>query len=341
MNNYYKIALLASVILCGGVLAFFLWNRSGSGSSTANEPYVTTREPGFSTQAPPAAWGTSSLPPSSATSAAPTAPAVPGAATPGQIGTSPAPGATAPMGSSPSPTAGFTAAANPAPGIPGTPGVPGAPAFPGQGPNSPTAPSSLQPNPAMASPAPRVLTLDVTTPVASTLAEPSQPAASAVSPYTPIGTSSAPAAATPAASNHKSYTIRAGDTFSSIAEQHFGSENLWVKIAEANPQVDPNRLRVGQVIKLPITGNTLSSGQASTPTTIVAGGASGTPGITGTTAYVVQPGDTLSSIARRFYQSPDLWWVIYNANREAVGGDPDHLMAGVSLRIPPAPASQR
>lgn len=111
-----------------------------------------------------------------------------------------------------------------------------------------------------------------------------------------------------------------------------------MKIAEANPQVDPNRLRVGQVIKLPISGSALSSGQVSAPVTA---GAASTPGTPGATAYVVQPGDTLSSIARRFYQSPDLWWVIYNANREAIGGDPDHLMAGVSLRIPPASAAPR
>lgn len=327
MNNYYKIALLASVILCGGVLAFFLWNRSGSGSSNANEPYATTREPSFPTQAPPAAWGTSSLPPSSATSATPTAPAAPGAATAGQIGLGPTSAAAAPLGS-PSPTAGIAAPANPG-ALANNPAATG------------LAPSSLQPNPAATSPAPRVLTLDVTTPVASTLAGPSQPTANAVSPFTPIGSPSAPAATTPAASNYKSYTIRSGDTFSSIAEEYLGSENLWVKIAEANPQVDPNRLRVGQVIKLPITGSTLSSGQASTPATAGAGGTPGTLGAPGTTAYVVQPGDTLSSIARRFYQSPDLWWVIYNANREAIGGDPDHLMAGVSLRIPPASASQR
>ena len=51
----------------------------------------------------------------------------------------------------------------------------------------------------------------------------------------------------------RTYTIAAGDTFISVAEKELGSPNRWHAVAEANPLVDPSKLKVGQVIKLPET----------------------------------------------------------------------------------------
>lgn len=48
-----------------------------------------------------------------------------------------------------------------------------------------------------------------------------------------------------------SYTIKAGDTFFSIAQSHGTTVE---KIQAANPGVDPKKLQVGQVIKLPSSG---------------------------------------------------------------------------------------
>ncbi len=50
--------------------------------------------------------------------------------------------------------------------------------------------------------------------------------------------------------------------------------------------------------------------------------------------YVVQPGDTLRSIARDKYGDPEQWPRIYDANRDVIGDDPDALRAGSRLRIP-------
>jgi nucleoid-associated protein YgaU len=50
--------------------------------------------------------------------------------------------------------------------------------------------------------------------------------------------------------------------------------------------------------------------------------------------YVVEPGDTLQTIAQQVYGNADLWPEIYAANRDAVGPDPDALQAGTRLRIP-------
>jgi hypothetical protein len=50
--------------------------------------------------------------------------------------------------------------------------------------------------------------------------------------------------------------------------------------------------------------------------------------------YVVQPGDTLRSIADSVYGDADQWPRIYDANRELIGPDPDALQAGMRLRTP-------
>ncbi len=48
------------------------------------------------------------------------------------------------------------------------------------------------------------------------------------------------------------YTIRHGDTLMAIAANFYGNASQWSVIAQGNPKADPRRLRVGQVIKLPV-----------------------------------------------------------------------------------------
>jgi LysM repeat protein len=50
-------------------------------------------------------------------------------------------------------------------------------------------------------------------------------------------------------------------------------------------------------------------------------------------AYVVQSGDTLFSISRKFYKSPKRWKDILNANRKSIH-DPKKLTVGQTLVIP-------
>jgi len=52
------------------------------------------------------------------------------------------------------------------------------------------------------------------------------------------------------------------------------------------------------------------------------------------TRYTVQPGDSLSKIARQFYGKPALWTVILNANRDILS-NPRLLRPGQVLVIPP------
>jgi LysM repeat protein len=47
------------------------------------------------------------------------------------------------------------------------------------------------------------------------------------------------------------YTVKAGDTPASIAAKELGSSKEWAKIMEANPGLDPRKLRIGQQIVIP------------------------------------------------------------------------------------------
>jgi nucleoid-associated protein YgaU len=66
---------------------------------------------------------------------------------------------------------------------------------------------------------------------------------------------------------------------------------------------------------------------AATPTATVAETAGET--------YEVQSGDTLLSIAQQFYGDNTQWRRIYDANKDAIGPDPDKLKLGTMLKIPP------
>ena len=60
-------------------------------------------------------------------------------------------------------------------------------------------------------------------------------------------------AATPASQAAKTYTVKAGDTLSKIAKQHYGNANSYMKIFEANKGLlqDPDKIQVGQVLTIP------------------------------------------------------------------------------------------
>jgi nucleoid-associated protein YgaU len=51
--------------------------------------------------------------------------------------------------------------------------------------------------------------------------------------------------------------------------------------------------------------------------------------------YEVQSGDTLLTIAEQKYGDATQWRRIYDANKDAIGSDPDKLKIGMQLKIPP------
>jgi nucleoid-associated protein YgaU len=62
-----------------------------------------------------------------------------------------------------------------------------------------------------------------------------------------------PAAAAPAATGAKTYTVKSGDTLSKIAKDHLGNAGAYMKIFELNKDQlsDPDKIKPGQVLRLP------------------------------------------------------------------------------------------
>jgi nucleoid-associated protein YgaU len=123
----------------------------------------------------------------------------------------------------------------------------------------------------------------------------------------------------------RTYTVKAGDTFASIALAYYGEERAWFDIAQANPSVDPKRLQVGQEIVLPNRDATVREREEVQPPA---------PGKDQT--YAVRPGDNLSKIAKKFYNDSEKWDLIYARNRQLIGPRPDALKVGMELVIPQA-----
>jgi len=120
------------------------------------------------------------------------------------------------------------------------------------------------------------------------------------------------AAAPPATvAGETTYTVQPGDNLYRIA-MRFGMR--FETLATYNNIVNPHRIYVGQVIRIP--------GGTTPPLTP-------TPG--GETSYTVQPGDNLFRIAMRFNLS-----YVYLASYNGIS-NPHRIYVGQTLRIPAAP----
>jgi len=51
--------------------------------------------------------------------------------------------------------------------------------------------------------------------------------------------------------------------------------------------------------------------------------------------HTVAEGDTLDSIAQRYYADSTLWRKIFDANKAIIGDNPDNIKIGMQLTIPP------
>ena len=139
--------------------------------------------------------------------------------------------------------------------------------------------------------------------------------------------------------NYASYTVKSGDTLSSIAGEWFRDVTRWKDIVAVNPGLSPQSLRVGQKINLPSKAGSPAEKLASGKTGAKAAQSSASTG-SGKTAegsqHVVAAGETLASIAVKAYGSGSSanWKRIYEANKSVIGANPSALKVGMKLVIP-------
>jgi len=120
------------------------------------------------------------------------------------------------------------------------------------------------------------------------------------------------------------YTVKAGDTLWSIAEDAYASGYNWTDIAKANKLTDANQIEVGQKLTIPDV-------EASVKTVAERGTIEQkTDSIAGAT-YTVVHGDSLWEIAVRAYGDGYQW---VNIARENNLTNPNVIHAGNVLTLP-------
>jgi nucleoid-associated protein YgaU len=125
------------------------------------------------------------------------------------------------------------------------------------------------------------------------------------------------------------HKIVEGDSMWSLAEDYYDNGGLWQRIAEANPEVDPSRLKLGQMLVIPPKEGPVADAQ---PEPTRPADASPAPRVR-KHEWVVERGDSLSSIARNLLGDVGRWREIYELNKDRIE-NPDVLTPGLVLRIP-------
>lgn len=139
-----------------------------------------------------------------------------------------------------------------------------------------------------------------------------------------------------ATANTTEYVVKSGDTLTKIANTMLPGKGSLRAILEANKDVlsDPNRLRVGMVLKIPAA--LPAAPEHSKPEPVKAAqpkDAKPDPAnTTEASEYVVQSGDTLERIARKLFNDGRKWRELYEWNREQLA-DPGHLRVGQTLKV--------
>ncbi|WP_165822666.1 LysM peptidoglycan-binding domain-containing protein [Paenibacillus montanisoli] len=128
----------------------------------------------------------------------------------------------------------------------------------------------------------------------------------------------------------KTYVIKKGDTLSTISMKFYHSKQHVALLAEYNGILFINEMNVGETIKIPALSSKAASGpgkqnvdysKVKLPAT-----------------YLVRVGDTLFTIAMRFYQSQDYVELLAKHNKLSTT---EGLKAGTDLIIPAIPTAKK
>ncbi|QDU72301.1 LysM peptidoglycan-binding domain-containing protein [Mucisphaera calidilacus] len=132
----------------------------------------------------------------------------------------------------------------------------------------------------------------------------------------------------------RTYIVEEGDTFTTIAQKVYGESRHWIHLARANGTLDPIKLQIGTEIILP----RIDASSDAQPLTEAEQGIRSPEKVR---QHTVKPGESLSSISMKYYQTATKWRTIFNANRKVIGSDPNAIRAGMTIIIPPVPVREQ
>lgn len=125
------------------------------------------------------------------------------------------------------------------------------------------------------------------------------------------------------------YVILPGDTLQSISAKHFKDTSYADAIAQANPMMDPTRLKLGRLIRIPRDPKNIQGVPNPLHKDVP-------PPAAIPSEYTVANGDSLTSISKRFYGTIKYADLIFTENKSVLTSK-DVLKLGQVLRIPPKP----
>lgn len=127
-----------------------------------------------------------------------------------------------------------------------------------------------------------------------------------------------------------SYTVKAGDSYYSIAKHELGSAARWKEIEKLN-KIAPEDLRVGLTIKLPQKAEAAEAATTPVKSNESIPGMPASHDESSGKVHVVATGETLGDVSKKYYGTTTKWHDIVKANP---GIEPESLKVGQKLNIP-------
>ena len=153
-------------------------------------------------------------------------------------------------------------------------------------------------------------------------------------PAVPVGGDATPeeTAEDAAGPRKRYYVIRDGESFWTVTKKLYGAGKYYADVVKANPDVNPERIRAGQVIAIPaIDGAKLREELLASPEELEPRSRRPRVYLARDVRHVIRSGETLGDIAQKYYKSAIKWPHILIANPSL---DPKRLRAKKEITVP-------